>query len=491
MQSPIGVPLFWESGANPTIEWQTWFSTFKMAVMAKENMQVEQLLRNKPTLNDLFYPTIPSYEERKENSNEEEDRKREIRNERRNVDWENECTHIQNRGPMIDKFTWDEADLKIKSVIYLSLGTEATRIFHQRNPHTMIDRCTKNEIVYELGLTFTRPQNLTFDRFQLITVQQNANENLETFFRRLRELGSKCALGNVEEELIKDFFIAKMNNNSIQMELLSEVRTAAQVLNFALSRERGQENQREIIRSTATNWNTQVGAVTNNYPHQQPTRQQQTNTNKELCWRCGGNVSQGYITQCTAKQATCSICKKTGHFAKMCRSKIPPLPQRRTQSRGGYQRPQGSSQNQLRVRQIQESLIEEQQSDQAEEETIDPDSTLYIQELTEDWADVNHIIPKPCSPIKKLHCKQITTQRNLGRNKTCIQPDGEMASGYRFTRSFLTLDKSKELIISNPNLSLQPYNGQTQYRCFNNNNIKIEGNSPSNQDHGQLKTANS
>ena len=42
-------------------------------------------------------------------------------------------------------------------------------------------------------------------------------------------------------------------------------------------------------------------------------------------------------------------------------------------------------------------------------------------------------------------------------------------------RSFLTLDKANELTISNPNPSLQPYNGQTQYRCFNNNNIKIEG----------------
>ena len=234
VKSPIGVPLFWESGANPTIEWQKWFSIFKLAVMSKENMQVEQLLRNKPTLNDLFYLTIPSYEEQK-NSKDEEDRKREIRNERQKVDWENECKHIQNREPMIDKFTWDEADLKIKSVIYLSLGTEATRIFHQRNPHTMIDRCTTNEIVYELGLTFTRPRNLTFDRFQLITVQQNANKNLETFYSRLRELGSKYALGKVEEELTKGFFIAKMNNSSIQMELLSEVRTAAQVLNLDLS----------------------------------------------------------------------------------------------------------------------------------------------------------------------------------------------------------------------------------------------------------------
>ena len=137
-----------------------------------------------------------------------------------------------------------------KSVIYLSFGTEATRKFHQRYPQTMIDLCSTNELVYEHGLTFTRPRNLTFDRFQLRTVQQNANANLETFFSRLRELGSKCALGNVEEDLIKDFFIAKMNNSTstIQMELLSEVRTAAQVLNFALSRKRGQVNQRKILR---------------------------------------------------------------------------------------------------------------------------------------------------------------------------------------------------------------------------------------------------
>ena len=59
MKSPIGVPLFWESGANPTNEWQTWFSTFKMAVMAKENMHVDLLLRLKPTANDLFYPIMP------------------------------------------------------------------------------------------------------------------------------------------------------------------------------------------------------------------------------------------------------------------------------------------------------------------------------------------------------------------------------------------------------------------------------------------------
>ena len=111
MKSPVCVPFYWENEGNPTIEWQTWFSTFKMAVMAKENMHVDQLLRLKPTANDLFYPTIPTYEERIENSSKEEERKREIRNERRKVHWENECKHTENRDPLTDRYTCEEAEL--------------------------------------------------------------------------------------------------------------------------------------------------------------------------------------------------------------------------------------------------------------------------------------------------------------------------------------------------------------------------------------------
>ena len=199
----------------------------------------------------------------------------------------------------------------------------------------MINQCSTAELVYELGLTFTRPRNLTFDRFQLITVQQNPNENLETFFSRLCKLGSKAALGNVEEDLIKDFFIAKMNNTAIQMELLSEVRTPAQFLNFALSRARGQENQKEILWSSAPNWNNQINAVNNTRPAPRPQQQQSPQTNKtnEQCWRCGGTFSAGHMNQCPAKQAICNIYKKTGHFAKMCRSKIPPLTSSETKAK--------------------------------------------------------------------------------------------------------------------------------------------------------------
>ena len=105
IKSTISVHLYWESGANPANEWQTWSSTFKLAVMAKENMHVDQLFRLKPTANDHFFPIMPTFEDRVGNASEDEHRKREIRNERRNVDLENECKQIISRGPIIDRYT--------------------------------------------------------------------------------------------------------------------------------------------------------------------------------------------------------------------------------------------------------------------------------------------------------------------------------------------------------------------------------------------------
>ena len=75
LKSPIGVPLFLASGANPGQEWSQWFSTFKLAIMAKENLKVDKLLRTKPTPVDLFYPAMPSLEETRPNESKEEGRK--------------------------------------------------------------------------------------------------------------------------------------------------------------------------------------------------------------------------------------------------------------------------------------------------------------------------------------------------------------------------------------------------------------------------------
>ena len=105
-RSQIGVNLFWETGANPPTEWQTWIARFKMAVRAQHNPgkllhhnsnntniiidnsndDVKNIL--KPTRTELFYPTMPTLEEQFENETNDEARQREQRNEKRRVDVE-------------------------------------------------------------------------------------------------------------------------------------------------------------------------------------------------------------------------------------------------------------------------------------------------------------------------------------------------------------------------------------------------------------------
>ena len=172
LKSPIGVQLFWEAGANPNQEWAQLFSTFKLAVMAKENLKVPKLLRTKPTPADLFYPSMPSMEDPTPNESEEEARKRDTRNQRRKIDWEYECKTIEFRGPYVDRYPWNEADTKIKSLLYLIIGQEGTRQYHQNNPHTKIDTCSTYEFAHELAVTITKPRNTTYDRFQIINARQ-------------------------------------------------------------------------------------------------------------------------------------------------------------------------------------------------------------------------------------------------------------------------------------------------------------------------------
>ena len=105
--------------------------------MAPDKIEVDKLLKLKPGPTDLFYPTLPTYEDF-EGETDDEARNKEQCNEKRIVDFENECKAIESRGALIDRIPWDEASTKTLSLIYLSLGAEARRTYHQKNPHTQL-----------------------------------------------------------------------------------------------------------------------------------------------------------------------------------------------------------------------------------------------------------------------------------------------------------------------------------------------------------------
>ena len=131
---------------------------------------------------------------------------------------------------------WDEADTKPKSLIYLSLGSEATNIFHQKNPLTEVLKCTTDALIEQRKETYTEVRNETFDRCQFFEFKQEATEPMEKFNSTIKQ---KAALSNwdeVEDSLLKSMFVQDKLNPQKQMDILSEDTDPIGTLQYALVR---------------------------------------------------------------------------------------------------------------------------------------------------------------------------------------------------------------------------------------------------------------
>ena len=77
----------------------------------------------------------------------------------------------------------------------------------------------------------------------LLTTKQPKRETIEHFLGKLKELSENCELRNQEHTLIKDLFIANMQDPEIQIELLRKTVEPAHALHLAINMEPGQRNQ--------------------------------------------------------------------------------------------------------------------------------------------------------------------------------------------------------------------------------------------------------
>ena len=78
-KTPLHVDAFWERPtATPPLTWDKWAQQWKLALLAKEGIQLENLLNDPPTA--VTYPPEPTYEESTENQTQATERDRKIRN---------------------------------------------------------------------------------------------------------------------------------------------------------------------------------------------------------------------------------------------------------------------------------------------------------------------------------------------------------------------------------------------------------------------------
>ena len=143
-------------------------------------------------------------------------------------------------------------------------------------------------------------------------------------------------LGSPGRSVIKNIFIQSMNNQQIQMDLLSEEKTPSGTLQYALARERGQAGQQKM---TKTDTNTNIANPW--FEKIQYVKGQNrvfilSNPQSGLiqdCRRCDNKFLSEHLNICRAKNEVCRICKKIGHFAKLRKSEMSPRLQHNIQQR--------------------------------------------------------------------------------------------------------------------------------------------------------------
>ena len=223
-------------------------------------------------------------------------------------------------GILCGEKPWKYCDSKAVFLTYLSLGVEGRRIFGSQEPSIQIDRVTMKVLWECLDEVFNKQRNITFDRYTFLSRKQMKGEPEEKFYGCLRELSLNCDLGNREESIIRDVFIANMQDGEIQRELLKETREPKKALEIAISIEMGIQTQLKIS-GTATNNSTNEVHSINNIQGSWNKKRPSTNqfVKPTICPNCGYGWTPSHRKNCPARGKTCKNCGTSNHFAKVCR----------------------------------------------------------------------------------------------------------------------------------------------------------------------------
>ena len=201
------------------------------------------------------------------------------------------------------------------------------------------------EMVAMAKASFEKIRNITYERYRLFTRAQEPRETLESFHAALTAQAATAELGGLEEELVRDLFISRMNHTALQDTLTFEIFTPDKVLKrdikFEHSKQTTQAFQKSGSGSSVVgqlrdpqikikqepimevwNRNSNYKRQNKNQIQKRWTENKRTNSRSDQkpCTRCGKFFGPVHLKICSIMGKCSKSCNKPNHFAKMCRS---------------------------------------------------------------------------------------------------------------------------------------------------------------------------
>ena len=201
--------------------------------------------------------------------------------------------------------------------------------------------------------------------------------------------------------MFKSIFIQGMNNQQIQMDLLSEARTPAETLQYALARERGQESQQKIINintnpNTSNPWFEEIQHIKRQ--NKIPILPTPHTGQIQDCQRCGNKFLPGHLNVCPSAQHKTMLVGYAKRSATLPSFASPKCHRDHSKTCNKEDNKDTRDNNNQRVTKPTSQRIRninEEETDDTEEsveEKTDPDSTCYIREMMEDWQNTANFI---------------------------------------------------------------------------------------------------
>lgn len=219
---------------------------------------------------------------------------------------------------------------QVNFLVY-SMGEKADEIFSSFNLGTD-EAITYNTVIDRYNKHFIPKVNVIFERSQFNTRVQQNGESVEQFVIALHQLAERCnyeKFGNeLKDELIRDRLVIGLLDKTIREKLQLEdeltlekaVRIARQAENIKIQNDEDKLSIDRIQQRNSWRNKTKMAGNLHNSNVKQSVRLSNYNNNKRRCYRCGSDtIHTG--NKCPARNSTCNICNKIGHWSIVCCSK--------------------------------------------------------------------------------------------------------------------------------------------------------------------------
>nr|XP_054774618.1 uncharacterized protein LOC129282782 [Lytechinus pictus] len=215
------------------------------------------------------------------------------------------------------------ADGQKRALLLHCAGPEVQELYE-----TLVD---EDEPKYETTLKaltkyFEPRKNVVFERHAFRQAVQSDDETVDEYCTRLRVLAASCAFGEHTDEQIRDQIVDKCTSSSL-------LRTDDLKLDDLLSIARATESaDRQAGVMEASGRTSESACVIKGGPVRQPNRSdrqgrqpktsESVNNHDNICGNCGILGHRPGDRGCPAQNRECLVCKRVGHFARVCRSKL-------------------------------------------------------------------------------------------------------------------------------------------------------------------------